>query len=60
MWGIQPHFEMGIVQGLRYIDTVKGSQVPDRQIFFSADQYMPKDSGWVIPLIKRFHETQPV
>jgi GMP synthase-like glutamine amidotransferase len=60
VWGVQPHFEMGIVQGLRYIDTVKGNQVPDRQIFFSAAQYRPKDSGWVIPLMKRFHETRPV
>ena len=60
VWGVQPHFEMGIVQSLRYIDKVKGDQVPERQIFFSAAQYMPKDSGWVIPLIKRFHDTQPV
>jgi GMP synthase-like glutamine amidotransferase len=60
VWGIQPHFEMGIVQGLRYIDNFKGNQVPDRQIFFSAAEYMPKDSGWVIPLIKAFHETHPV
>ncbi|MDH4009189.1 MAG: type 1 glutamine amidotransferase [Desulfobacterales bacterium] len=60
VWGVQPHFEMGIVQGLRYIDKVKGSQVPDRQSFFSSAQYMPKDSGWVIPLMKRFHETHPV
>ena len=60
VWGTQPHFEMGIVQSLRYIDNVKGDQVPDRQRFFSAARYMPKDSGWVIPLMKRFHETRPV
>ena len=60
VWGVQPHFEMGIVQSLRYLDIVKGPQVPDKQIFFSDDQYMPQDSGWVIPLMKRFHETQPV
>jgi GMP synthase-like glutamine amidotransferase len=60
VWGVQPHFEMGIVQSLRYIDKVKGDQVPERQIFFSAAQYMPKDSGWVIPLMKRFHEIRPV
>jgi GMP synthase-like glutamine amidotransferase len=60
VWGIQPHFEMGIVQSLRYIDNVKGNQVPDRQIFFSAAQHMPKDSGWVIPLMKKFHEIRPV
>jgi GMP synthase-like glutamine amidotransferase len=60
VWGTQPHFEMGIVQSLRYIDKVKGNQVPDRQSFFSSAEYMPKDSGWVIPLMKRFHETRPV
>lgn len=60
VWGVQPHFEMGIVQGLRYIDKFKGNPVPDRQIFFSSTQYMPKDSGWVIPLIKAFHKTRPV
>ena len=60
VWGVQPHFEMGIVQSLRYIDKVKGDQVPDKQIFFSDDTYMPKDSGWVIPLMKRFHQTQPL
>ena len=60
VWGVQPHFEMGIVQGLRYINNVKGDQVPDRQIFFSSSQYWPKDSDWVIPLMKAFHETQPV
>jgi GMP synthase-like glutamine amidotransferase len=60
VWGTQPHFEMGIVQSLRYIDNVKGDQVPDRQIFFSAAQHMPKDSGWVIPLMKAFHETHPI
>ena len=60
VWGIQPHFEMGIVDGLRYIEKVKGNQVPDRQIFFSSDQHMPKDSSWVVPLMKAFHETRPV
>jgi GMP synthase-like glutamine amidotransferase len=59
VWGVQPHFEMGIVDGLRYIEKVKGNQVPDRQLFFSSDQHMPKDSGWIIPLMKAFHETRP-
>jgi GMP synthase-like glutamine amidotransferase len=60
VWGVQPHFEMGIVQGLRYLDSVKDDQVPDKQSFFNSTQLMPKDSGWVIPLMKAFHETQPV
>ena len=60
VWGTQPHFEMGIVQSLRYLDKFKGNQVPDRQIFFGSAQYMPRDSGWVIPLMKAFHETHPL
>ncbi|MGD2184732.1 MAG: type 1 glutamine amidotransferase [Desulfobacterales bacterium] len=60
VWGVQPHFEMGIVQGLKYLENVKGDQVPDKQIFFSAAQYMPKDSGRVIALMKAFHETHTV
>ena len=60
VWGVQPHFEMGIGQGLSYIDKVKGNPVPDRQIFFSSTQLMPKDSGWIIPLMNAFHETQPL
>jgi len=59
VWGIQPHFEMGIVQGLRYLDNFKSNLVPDRKIFFSAARYMPKDSGWAIPLMMAFHEAQP-
>lgn len=60
VWGVQPHFEIGIVQGLRYLDSVKDGPVPDKHIFFSSSQHMPKDSGWIIPLMKAFHETHPV
>ena len=60
VWGVQPHFEIGIVQGLRYLDSVKADAVPDKQIFFNSTHLMPKDSGWIIPLMKAFHETQPV
>ena len=60
VWGVQPHFEMGIVQGLRYLDNFESSQVPDRQVFFRTAEHLPKDSGWVIPLMKAFHETHPV
>jgi len=60
VWGVQPHFEMGIVEGLKYIDNVRSNQVPDKQIFFRSSQYMPKDSGWVIPLMRAFYETCPV
>jgi GMP synthase-like glutamine amidotransferase len=60
VWGVQPHFEMGVVDGLGYIEKVKGKQVPDKQVFFSSDQHMPRDSSWVIPIMKAFHQTCPL
>ena len=60
VWGIQPHFEMGIVEGLQIIDRVSGDQIPQRQHFFQSTQNHPRDSGRIIPLMKTFHETRPL
>lgn len=60
VWGIQPHFEMGIVEGLKYIETVQGEGVPDKQSFFNSAENYPKDSGWVIPLLKAFYDIRPI
>ena len=59
VWGIQPHFEMGIVEGIQIIDRAAGAGTPDKQDFFRSDEHRPRDSGWIIPLMKRFHETRP-
>ena len=56
VWGIQPHFEMGIVEGLKYIETVQSEGVPSKQSFFNSVENYPKDSGWVIPLLKAFYQ----
>jgi len=56
VWGIQPHFEMGIVEGLKFVDLVKGDGVPERQSFLNSTEKLPKDSGWIIPLMKAYHQ----
>jgi hypothetical protein len=60
VWGIQPHFEMGIVEGLDYLDKVSGEHIPARQAFFNSDHSLPKDNGWIAPLMKAFQETRPI
>ncbi len=59
VWGLQPHFEMGIVEGLKYIELVQGEGIPDKQYLFNSAENFPKDSGWVIPLLKAFYGTRP-
>jgi GMP synthase-like glutamine amidotransferase len=60
VWGIQPHFEIGIIEGLKYFDIVSGEDIPTRQSFLGSDQQLPKDSGWIAPMMKSFHEMAPV
>ena len=60
VWGIQPHFEMGIVDGLNYLDIAAGEGVPTRISILESDQEYPRDSGWVVPLMKAFHAVSPL
>ena len=60
VWGIQPHFEMGIVEGLNYLDLVAGNGVPARTAFLESKHDYPRDSGWVLPLIRAFHRIRPI
>jgi GMP synthase-like glutamine amidotransferase len=60
VWGIQPHFEMGIVEGLKFIEWVKGTGIPDRQSLFNSVENYPRDSGWIIPLMKAYHDARPL
>ena len=59
VWGVQPHFEMGIVEGIQIISRAQGDEVPDKQHFFNDAVNTPRDSGWIIPLMKAFHDTCP-
>lgn len=60
VWGIQPHFEMGIVEGLNYLDIAAGDGVPTRTSLLESDLDYPRDSGWVVPLMKAFHAVRPL
>lgn len=60
VWGIQPHFEMGIVDGLKFLELVKGEGVPDRPSLLNSVKNYPQDSGWIIPLMKAYHNARPL
>ena len=60
VWGIQPHFEMGIVEGIHIIDRAAGEDIPGKQYFLNCAENPPRDSGQIIPLMKAFHETRPL
>ena len=60
VWGIQPHFEMGIGQGLNYLEMVSGEHIPKRQSLFRSLATLPKDTGWIAPLMKAFHDASPL
>ena len=53
-------FEMGIVEGLKFIEWVKGDGIPDRSSLFDAVENYPRDSGWIIPLMKAYHQIRPL
>ena len=60
VWGIQPHFEIGIAQGLAVIEQVSGPGIPDRRVFLDNDQYGPRDSGRIAKIIREFTNTRPL
>ena len=60
VWGVQPHFEMGIVEGLKFIEMVHEAGMANKQSFFNSAENFPKDSGWIIPLLKAFYDTRPL
>jgi len=60
VWGLQPHLEMGIVEGLKLIESVQGEEMLDKRSFFISAVNSPQDSGWIIPLMKAFHDTRPL
>ena len=60
VWGIQPHFEMGIVEGLNFLELVKAEGVPDRKACFASVDNFPQDSGWIVPFMRAFHSARPL
>jgi GMP synthase-like glutamine amidotransferase len=60
VWGIQPHFEIGIVEGLQLLDQSAASGVPARLEFLDGTRPVPRDSGWIAPLMQAFQQARPV
>jgi GMP synthase-like glutamine amidotransferase len=60
VWCIQPHFEIGIVEGLQLLDQAVKSGIPPRLDFLDGTRRAPRDSGWVIPLMQAFQKSRPV
>ena len=60
VWGIQPHFEMGIVEGMKFLEMAKGAGVASRQSYFESTDKHPRDSGWIIPFMRAFHNARPL
>lgn len=59
VWGIQPHPEIGIVEGLRLLAKLLGRELCQRQYLLQTRQSGPKDSGWIVPLMRAFQKTRP-
>jgi len=59
VWGIQPHFEIGIVQGFFYINLLKEPGVPNRSFFINSDDKAPKDTGIIVQIVREFEKVQP-
>jgi GMP synthase-like glutamine amidotransferase len=60
VWGIQPHFEIGIVQGFSVIELVQGPGIPGKEIFMNAIEKQPKDSGLITRIMREFQELAPL
>ena len=60
VWGIQPHFEMGIIEGLKFLELLKHEGVPDRKACFASPDHYPRDSGWIVPFMRGFHSARPL
>ena len=60
VWGIQPHFEIGIVEALKLIEILAGDELPEPKYFLKTSQSIPRDSGWGVPLIREFQKIKPV
>jgi hypothetical protein len=51
---------MGIVEGMKFLEMVKGTGVPNRQSYFESVDQHPQDSGWIIPFMRAYHSARPL
>jgi GMP synthase-like glutamine amidotransferase len=59
VWGLQPHPEIGIAEGLKCFGAYTGSDGPRREELIKSQAFQPRDSGWVVPILRAFQYTAP-
>lgn len=60
VWGIQPHPEIGIVESMKLIEDYGSDHLPDPKYYITTSRTLPKDSGWIVPLMREFQKIQPI
>ncbi|MBW2059031.1 MAG: type 1 glutamine amidotransferase [Deltaproteobacteria bacterium] len=58
VWGIQAHPEIGIVEGLRLLGSLLENDEHRRRYLARAERSCPRDSGWIVPLMRAFQQSQ--
>ena len=62
VWGIQPHYELGVAQGFELIGTAieQGSLgVPPKELFFESAPLRPRDSAHIAGIMYQFQQQEP-
>ena len=62
VWGIQPHYELGVAQGFELIGTAidqGNSGVPPKELFLESAPHRPRDSAHIAGIMYQFQQQQP-
>jgi GMP synthase-like glutamine amidotransferase len=62
VWGIQPHYELGVMQGFALIGTAlaQGAPgVPPKENFIASTPHRPRDSAHITRIMAAFQEQEP-
>ena len=54
VWGIQPHPEISIAEGRRFFEAIIATGVRNKDLFQTALESTPRDSGLIQPLVANF------
>jgi len=61
VWGIQPHYELGVAQGFELISTAtdQGAPgVPPKELFFESAPHRPRDSAHIARIMYQFQQQE--
>ncbi|MBU4484082.1 type 1 glutamine amidotransferase [bacterium] len=58
IWGIQPHPEIGIEEGLKIIKEISKKESWKQNFYLKALKTTPRDSGWIKHLMEEFQKYQ--